>query len=207
MLKRASSPLIGFLLLMLLLFLLSSFGPSERSLGQGVRWVYLHGAWVWTALVGFSLAAALGALGLVMRRRWARAWSRSVGLAATLFWVTYLPISLWTMHVNWNGLFLDEPRWRIGIDFAIIGTLFQLAALVTQSQALASALNIIFVFSLGFSLGRAEQVMHPPSPITSSGSVLIEGFFALMLVVCLLAGWQLSRGLQRILTTGHESQI
>jgi hypothetical protein len=207
MLKRASSPLAGFLLLMLLLFLLSAFGPPERSLGQGVRWVYLHGAWVWTALVGFALAAVVGALGLVMRRTWAQAWSQSIGLTATFFWVTYLPISLWTMRINWNGLFLEEPRWRIGIDFAIIAMLFQLAALVTQSPALASALNIIFVFSLGLSLGRAEQIMHPPSPITSSGSALIEGFFALMLGVCLLAGWQLSRWLQRTLATDHEAQI
>lgn len=207
MLKRALAPLASFALLMGILFILSALGPPERSLGRSVRWVYLHGAWVWTALVGFAVAGVLGAVGLAARRRRLQSWSRSLGLAATFFWVTYLPISLWTMRMNWNGLFLDEPRWRIGVNFAVIGLLFQLASLITQSRALASGLNVAFLLALGYSLGRAEQVMHPPSPITSSGSALIQGFFALMLATCLLAGWQLARWIQRTLTRGYGSQV
>jgi hypothetical protein len=205
-LNRFSSPLVSFALLLGLVFLLSALGAPERSLGRNARWVNLHGAWIWTALFGFTLAGALGAVGLAAQRKRLQGWSCSSGLSAILFWLTYLPISLWTMEMNWNGLFLEEPLWQIGIDFAIVGLLFQLAGLITQSQALASGLNAVFLIALGFSLTRAEQVMHAPSPISSSGSTLIRGFLALMLPICLLAGWQLAPGIQRTVTKAHEAR-
>lgn len=203
MLRRIPSWLT-FLFLLGLLFALSAIGPAERSLGRAVRWVYLHGAWVWTALTAFALGAGLGVVGLIIRRPALQRWSRSLGLAGVFFWVTYLPISLWTMRMNWNGLFLQEPRWRIGIDFAVVGLCFQLAVLITQSPRLASALNAIFFLALSSSLLGAEQVMHPPSPIAASGSRLIQAFFLLILGIALLAGWQLTRWLQQTVAEGYE---
>jgi hypothetical protein len=200
------SPLRSFFILLGLLIGLAAIGPAERSLGLAVRWVYLHGAWVWTALIAFTLAAGLGVIGLLARRPGLQRWSRSLGLAGVFFWVTYLPISLWTMRLNWNGLFLQEPRWRVGVDFAIVGLCFQLAVLITQNSKLASGLNAIYFLALTYSLLGAEQVMHPPSPIASSGSRLIQAFFLGILGIALLAGWQLTRWLQRTVTEGHETR-
>ena len=56
---RRISPLILFLLMLVFIIALVSLGPSEESLGSNVRLVYLHGAWVWTALIGFAAAAEL----------------------------------------------------------------------------------------------------------------------------------------------------
>jgi hypothetical protein len=184
-----------FGLLVLVIGILATLGPPEATLGTNARLAYLHGAWVWTALAAFGGAGITGLAGLVLRTRRLQAWSVALGQAGIFFWITYLPLSLWTMQANWNGLFLDEPRWRIGVHFAIGGLLIQVAILILGKANWASLLNALFTASLAFSLARAEAVMHPASPITSSESALIQTFFLALLAICLLACWLLARWL------------
>jgi hypothetical protein len=172
-------------------------GPTERTLGRNVRLVYLHGAWVWSALIAFAAAAVLGVISLIRRSISIQRWSLSIGRVGTFLWLTYLPMSMWTMHVNWNGLFLQEPRMRLAIDFALIGILLQTAIIVLDRPAEGSLLNIAFAGSLGWSLMRTEQMMHPPSPIFSSDVLAIKVYFIALTGACLLAAWQLARWIHR----------
>ena len=54
---------------------------------------------------------------------------------------------------------------------------------------------IVLAAALVASLARADAVMHPASPILSSGSALIRSLFLALLAVCLLACWLLARWL------------
>ncbi len=188
-----------FYLVISLLFMLAlvAFGPAERSLGTGVRLGYLHGAWVWSALISFAAAAVVGIIGLASRKVALQHWSLSLGRVATLLWITYLPMSFWTMQVNWNGLFLQEPRLRLAIDFALIALLVQVAIFVLERPAEGSLLNVAFVGALAWSLARTEQVMHPPSPIFSSDSLTLKIYFTILIAACLVAAWQLTRWIHR----------
>lgn len=188
------------LICVLLILIITFLSPPERSLGSNVRLAYLHGAWVWTALIGFVAAGILGIVGLYSRRKSTQRWSISIGQAATIFWFTYLPLSLLTMQQNWNGLFLDEPRWRVGLDFALIASLFQFAILLFKDERLGSALNIFFILALSWSLAQTEQVMHPPSPILNSDAQLIRLFFIALLGLCLLSGYMLTNLLHTLQT-------
>ncbi len=181
------------LILLLLILVISQFGPPEQTLGTHVRSVYLHGAWVWTAIVTFWIAALLGVAGLARRSERLQRWSLAFGRSALAFWITYLPLSLWTMRLNWNGLFLQEPRWRVGLDFAVVGLLLQLAIWLIDRPALGSLVNALFAPALAYSIARAQQVMHPPSPIAQASSWVFPAFFSLLLLLCLLASWQLAR--------------
>ncbi len=197
MLRRVH-PLALAAALLAVALVIASLGPGERSLGANVRLVYLHGAWVWAALLGLGAAAACGAAGLVTRRA---AWhdrSRALGLAGMAFWVTYLPISVLTMQMNWNGLFLQEPRWRIGLDFALVGVGLQIGWKLLDKPSWTSAGNLLFFAALTLALAGAQQVMHPPSPIAASGSAAIQGFFLALLTVTLIAEWQLARWLRAV---------
>src|SRR4030042_628170 len=100
------SPLLAFLILVGLIALLSLFGPREASLGANVRLVYLHGAWVWTALVGFGAAALAGLVGLLFRRPRLQAWAGALGQAGPVFLVAFLPLRPWTVAATREGLFL-----------------------------------------------------------------------------------------------------
>lgn len=175
----------------------ASFGPAEQALGIHVRWVYLHGAWVWTALVAFGAACLLGLAGLLARDRGVSTWSVAFGQTGLLFWLTYLPMVLWTMQTNWNGLYLAEPRFRIGVDFAISGLLLQMAILLLRRPCLSGGLNAAFAAALFYALRSADQVMHPPSPILTSNSPAIRVFFLAMVAIMLLAGLALGVSLRR----------
>jgi hypothetical protein len=197
MLRRVHPLLLAAALLVIGL-LLASLGPRERSLGVNVRLVYLHGAWVWAALLGLAAAAVCGAVALLSGRTSWHDWSRALGLAGTAFWATYLPISLVTMQANWNGLFLEEPRWRVGLDFAIVGIVLQIAWRLLDRPQWTSAGNLIYFAALALVTASAEQVMHPPSPIAASGSAAFQMFFLTLLAIMLAAEWQLARWLRAV---------
>ena len=194
----AKSPLLWLGIALAAILLMSTVGPAEKSLGTNVRVVYLHGAWVWAALGGFVAAALLGLAGLALQREPIHRWSRAVGRAALVFWITYLPISLWAMQTNWNGLFLSEPRWRLAVIFSIGGLILQIGVSLMEDPAWASAGNVVFLVALFFALRSTENVMHPTSPIFSSDAWRIQLFFIALVGLVSFAEWQLSRWLRQL---------
>jgi len=191
------SALFWFLATLLLIAVFTAFGPAEKTLGTNVRVVYLHGAWVWTAMAAIVAAALTGLGGLVFRREMLHRWSRALGRTGLLFWVTYLPISLWAMQANWNGLFLVEPRWRVGVIFAVGGVLLQAGLTLLESPAWASALNLGYAVALLAALQNTGRIMHPPSPILDSDALRIQLFFGGLCALTLFAAWQVARWLRR----------
>jgi len=202
--KIIKSPLIWFVISLIAIALLAFFGPEEKSLGSNVRIVYLHGAWVLTAEVSFlaagltGLAGLLGRLGLPLlsgtRTDWFNRWSSALGWTGIIFWVTYLPLSLWAMQANWSGLFLAEPRFRLALTFAVVGVLLQLGLLLIHKPWITSSANLAFIIALRLSFASAEYIMHPPpSPIFSSGLINIQIFFIGLNLLALIAAYLLTR--------------
>jgi len=176
-------------LTLLAIAFITALGPAEKTLGTNVRVVYLHGAWVWAALCAFFGAGAVGAAGLVSGRETINKWSRALGRTGLLFWITYLPLSMWAMQTNWNGLFLAEPRWRMAIIFAVCGLLIQIGITLLEDPIWASAANLVYLIALGFAVYNVQDVMHPSSPIMDSDAASIQiFFFGLLLLALLLVG-------------------
>lgn len=188
------SPLTLFFVTLIVIALLALFGPEEKSLGASVRIVYLHGAWVLAAELAFVAAGVAGLLGLLTRRRTFHNWSAALGQTGIFFWVTYLPLSLWAMQSNWNGLFLAEPRFRLAAIFAVTGVLLQVGLWLINTGWLTSAANLIFIVVLRIIFSTAENIMHPPpSPIFNSGNFVIIGFFIALILLTLIAAYFLTR--------------
>lgn len=187
------SPLLWFGVALAVVAGFSLLGPAERSLGANVRVVYLHGAWVWAALACFLTAALVGLVGLILQRSQWQRWSRALGRTGLFFWITYLPISMWAMQTNWNGLFLAEPRWRLALVFAVGGLLLQIGVTLLENPAWAAAANVAYFLTLILALVNTENVMHPPSPILNSDADSIQLFFGGLLLLVLLAAGLLAR--------------
>jgi hypothetical protein len=184
------SRFVSLIVLTIFIILFSLLGPEEKSLGANVRIVYLHGAWVLTAIVALAAAGLSGLAGLITRRQGWHRWSQALGRTGMLFWITYLPLSLWAMQTNWNGLYLSEPRWRIAAIFAVTGLLLQAGLALIGLPALTSGANLVFVIALGVALQNVDTVLHPPpSPIFNSGNWHIEFFFIGLNLITLLAAW------------------
>ena len=180
-------------LTLLAIGLLIALGPAEHSLGTHIRIVYLHGAWVWASLAAFFAAGVFGALGLLTHHMRLHSWSGAFGRTGLIFWITYLPLSLWAMESNWNGLFLAEPRWRLAWIFAISGILMQIGLSLVDKPNLTSGLNLGFFIALMVALLRTPNVMHPTSPILNSDAWRIQIFFMGLVLLTLLAVWQMAR--------------
>lgn len=177
---------------LVVIVLLAALGPAEKSLGSNVRMVYLHGAWVWTALTAYLAAAFVGLVGLILRKDTWHRWSLALGRTGLLFWLTYLPLSLLAMQTNWNGLFLAEPRWRLALVFAVVGLLLQAGLALLGRLAWASLGNLAFALALVIALRNTSSVMHPDNPIFSSQVQSIQFYFLLLVVVVLLAALQVT---------------
>jgi hypothetical protein len=177
---------------MLLIGLVTALGPPERTLGINIRVVYLHGAWVWTGKLAFGLAALAGLAGLLRPgSRWQLPqWSLALGRTGLLFWLTYLPLSLLVMQVNWGGFFLDEPRWKVSLMFGIVGALLQTALLLLNSPRLTLLTNLLFGVALWLMIAEAPTEMHPVSPIFGSDAFMIQLYFIGLLVLVLLLAAQ-----------------
>ncbi len=191
---KFKSPLVLFFTTIVVIALLALFGPEEKSLGASVRIVYLHGAWVLAAELAFLAAGLAGLFALLTRRALFHKWSAALGRTGIIFWVTYLPLSLWAMQSNWNGLFLSEPRFRLAAIFAVTGLLLQAGLWLINTDWITSLANVIFILVLRVIFTTAENVMHPPpSPIFNSGNYMIIGFFLALILLALIAAYFLTR--------------
>lgn len=192
--SKIKSPLTLLVITIILIALLAMFGPEEQSLGSNVRIVYLHGAWVLAAEVAFLAAGIAGLIALVTKRDSFHNWSAALGRTGIIFWVTYLPLSLWAMQANWNGLFLVEPRFRLALIFAVTGVLLQIGLWLINMNWVTSLANIVYIVVLRVIFSTADNIMHPPpSPIFNSGNYAIIGFFVSMILLSLLASYFLTR--------------
>jgi hypothetical protein len=188
------SPFFWFILAVLTTAGLTALGPQEQSLGSNVRIVYLHGAWVLTAEAALGLSALVGILGILAWGDRLHHWSSALGRTGLFFWVTDLPLSVWAMQANWNGLFLSEPRFRIAVIFAITGVLLQVGLTLLAKPAFTSLFNVLFFVALWIGLKEAGYVLHPqPSPIFNSGILSLQLFFIGLFLLTMIAAWFLTR--------------
>jgi len=191
---KLRSPLTLFFATLIVIALLALFGPEEKSLGANVRIVYLHGAWVLAAELALAAAGLAGLIALLTRRETFHRWSAALGRTGIFFWVTYLPLSLWAMQSNWNGLFLSEPRFRLAAIFAVTGVLLQTGLWLINTDWITSLANLLFIAVLRVIFSTAENIMHPPpSPIFNSGNFAIIGFFLTLILLTLGAAYFLTR--------------
>jgi len=191
--KIKSPPTLLFITI-IVIALLALLGPEEQSLGSNVRIVYLHGAWVLAAELAFLAAGLAGLMALVTKRGVFHNWSAALGRSGIVFWVTYLPLSLWAMQANWNGLFLVEPRFRLALIFAVTGALLQVGLWLIGMEWVTSLANVVYIVVLRAIFATADNIMHPPpSPIFNSGNYAIIGFFIALILLSMLAAFFLTR--------------
>jgi hypothetical protein len=191
-----------FLLNVLLIGVVTALGPLEATLGANIRIVYLHGAWVWTAKIVIGSSALAGLAGLALRAgrtRW-HAWSLALGRTGLLFWLAYLPLALLVMWVNWGGFFFDEPRWRVGLMLAIVGTLLQAALFLLDTPWVASAANLLYGCTLWIMVDTAATELHPVSPIFGSDATSIQVYFVVLTALVLLLAAQVATWMRARIT-------
>ena len=186
------SSFFWLLLTAIAIFLVTALAPLEKTLGTSARIIYLHGAWVWSAMITILAAGAVGLAALLARREVLHAWSRALGRAGIVLWVTFLPMSMYVMQISWNGIYLDEPRFRIPFNFAVVGTFLQVG-LSFFTPVWASLANLLYSAALFLAMRSVETILHPDAPILNTDATGIQVFFAVLVILILLLAWQIAR--------------
>jgi len=163
--------------------------PSEKTLGDVVKLVYLHGALVRTGLMAFTVAGALGLAALIARNDRVARWSQAVGHTALVVWTAYVLSSMVVTYLAWGvAIAWSEPRVRASANIFLAAVAFWVLAYLIQDRRATAALNAVLA-PLAWALVRsASVVIHPIDPIGGSASVAIKAFYAgIVLCVLLLA--------------------
>ncbi|GAB4538646.1 MAG: hypothetical protein Kow0063_26690 [Anaerolineae bacterium] len=185
--RRWTGPLLGGLAVVLLALLWLS--PAERSLGQTVKLVYLHGALVRTAMVLFAVSLPANLVALVGGRDTWLAWGKALTWAAVLVWLVHTLFSIVTTYAAW-GVFIAwfEPRTRFTFALALVAVVI-LAVAWLVGNARFSAFT--FILLAGLTLGLAPRlgaVQHPLNAIRLSPSGAIRSFYTAIWLICLAMG-------------------
>ena len=187
MIRRWRAPLlIGLCLLLALLLWLS---PGERTLGQIVKLVYLHGALVRTAVMLFAISLPVNVVALINGQENWLAWGKALSWAAIGIWLAHTLASMITTYAAW-GVFIawEEPLTRFTFNLAGVGLV---VLVVTQLVANSRFSALVFSLLAGVVLGLLPSlgiVQHPLDPIGSSPSSTIRIFYAAILIITLAIG-------------------
>lgn len=178
------------LALLLGVALMIVFAPEERTLGSGIRSVYLHVGLIWTGLFGFAMTAVLG-IGVLLSEKplWQR-WLALVSWVALGFYAAGIFMSMVASADNWGAVFLQEPRMAASLNGLAIATIVLVLGSWQPWPRLRGAMTASIIFVLLWLNLRAELVLHPPNPIANSNATPIQLTFLLVTVLfILLASW------------------
>lgn len=188
--ERIGLTLVGLALVILVLALVA---PRDTTLRGASPVVYLHGALVWIAILALTAAGAIGLAALIWGHEVLHAWSKALARTGLLFWLIYLPLSMWASKVTWNGIPLGDPRFRTAFQVLVLAAAFQIAAeLWGPRDRLGSGLNAVLAVVLWVLILTTQDVMHPQNPMRSSAAT-IQFFFGLLVGGCGLAALQVAR--------------
>ena len=179
---------------------LVGLAPTERTLGEGIRVVYLHVALIWTGMLGIVLAGVLAVPVLVTGRERLARWMETVAWVALGFYALSGVVSLVAQQVNWGGIAWREPRTSAMLQLLAFFVIIQvvkswLAGSHAQTNRLKAArlkagLNLLLAGLLIWSNWATPLQLHPQDPIGSSSSQAIRlTFYLLFFLMALAATW------------------
>ncbi len=161
--------------------------PPERTMGYGIRPVYVHVALIWTGMSGMLAAGLLGLALALSSRTDVGEWMDTVGWVTLGFLAAALIASFAAQTVNWNGIFLDEPRMHVSIRVLAVFLIVQIANRWlpwNRARGLVVAVTAAVVLA---SMRFTPLVLHPKDPISISSSVPIQLTFVVLFLLCLAA--------------------
>ncbi len=194
-------------ILLACLVLLLWLAPAERTLGQKIKLIYLHGALVRTAMALLAISFPLNVIALVRSHpRWLN-WGKAFFGAAAIIWLMHTLFSMVTTRVTW-GVWIAwfEPRTRFTF---ILASALIIAVVTTYVISDDRFTAFVFAVLAGTTLALLPQlgvIQHPLNPIGTSPSAQIKEFYVAILLVSLALGGLLVIWLQSKLTTGGLSQ-
>lgn len=152
--------------------------PAERTLGDGIRWVYVHVGLVWAGTLALGVAGAGGLLLLATGRPVVDHWVRATWHGGLLVFALGIGFSMVAASVNWGAVALNEPRMAASLRFLAVAVIVQVTAVWIGNARVTGLLASATFALLLWDVGGARLVMHPRDPVRTATSAAIQWTFA-----------------------------
>jgi hypothetical protein len=193
--KRRFWLLIGLCVVLAGLVLLLM--PAERTIGQVIKIVYLHGALSRAGMLGFLAAGVCGLGYLIRPKRALGQWSRALLISGWCFWTAHFLVSMPATRLTWGPwVAWGEPRVTMTLQVIAGGLLVILVTGLLKDQRFAAAANLLFAIAFAVLAARTGVLRHPLDPIGSSPSATLRLIYLALLVpisgCMVLIAWRLT---------------
>jgi hypothetical protein len=189
--------------------------PLEKTLGQVIKIVYLHGALSRAGMLGLLAAGVTGLVFLVTRRPSLAAWTRGLLLSGWIFWVAHFIVSMPATRLTWGPwIAWGEPRVTMTLQLILAGLVVILISWLVKDDRFTAAAAALLAVAVGWLAFATGVIRHPLDPIGSSPSMTLQMVYLALLVpivggMVLVAGWLAGRASARAQETGeivHEAR-
>ncbi len=194
--RFAALGLVCLALTALILFLM----PLEKTLGQVIKIVYLHGALSRAGMIGLLAAGVTGIVFLVTRRPALAAWTRGLLLSGWLFWVAHFVVSMPATRLTWGPwIAWGEPRVTMTLQLILAGLVVLLISWLVKDDRFTAAAAALLALAVGWLAFATGVIRHPLDPIGSSPSMTLQLVYLALLVpivgsMALVAWWFAGHG-------------
>ncbi len=162
--------------------------PEERTLGAGIKPVYVHVALTWAGMLGYYLSAALGIVSLLSNRPPVFDWLKVIYRVAFLMHLAGLLLSILASYVNWGGFPLREPRAISSLSVVVLG--FVVGWIMNAwTQPRLGILAVVPSAFLIWTVESSRMVLHPEDPVMAAPQGIKYAFLSMFALSFLLSVW------------------
>jgi hypothetical protein len=185
-----------FAVILVLQAIVLLIAPNEKTIGSGIKPVYLHVSLTWAGMIFFLIAGILGLFITVFNKKRVAVWFRGVYLTAAILYLVGFLVSLYASWLNWGGIPFQEPRIRNAINVVVVSIAVWIFTELVSNIRLQGLTGILpFLFIL-FSRGSDRMVLHPENPVSTAPQGIRTTFGMMFVLALLLAIWVLGQALK-----------
>ncbi len=171
--------------------------PSEKTIGQVIKIVYLHGALSRAGMIGFWAAAVAGALFLIRPRAAFSNWSQALLLSGWAYWTAHFLVSIPATRLTWGPwVAWGEPRVTMTLQVMAAGLIVSAVSRLLAHACFAAAANLLLGLAVLLLVAQTGVLRHPLDPIGTSPSTTLRLVYLLLLLPIIagmfLSAWRLT---------------
>jgi hypothetical protein len=152
--------------------------PEERSLGAGIRPVYLHVSATWAGVTLLYLVGVWGGVAALLPRVGrVSVWLRAGWTAGLTAFAAGFALSLVAARVSWGGVFWAEPRVLASIAVVALGLVALAVEPGDRPRRWGPSLWAVAALACYGVLRNADTFVHPERPIRPTTPWSIRGTF------------------------------
>ena len=180
---------------LLLVFILTAqlivlrISPDERTLGVGIKPVYLHVSLTWTGMLLLAVSGFLGFGVAISTDEKMASWLKSIyTVGFGIFGVGFL-VSLYASVGNWGGVPFREPRVITALNIFVVAAVVWILTRWIPRKRLNGLLSMVPVVFMIMTVKSSTIVLHPDNPVQNSPNGIKYAFYGMFMLALLLAGW------------------